>query len=379
MANTIVALDIGTTHLRGIEAQIKKDSLPKILKIHSIPLEAQVMESGLILNESMLTSAIKKLWREAKFSAKDVLAMATGEAYDNRVEKDVPWSPAKDFRKILPHHLKERLPFDVEDYYFDSHTLREYYKEDDLTDNQLYKEILVAGIQKTFTDSLVKVIEEAGLRPAGIDLMPLSLIRSYSLLSETPPEATVVSVELGGDITTIVIHQNSQPIYINTATPLGGTRITSEIAQEVGISLPEAEMLKKSYSVTPEERHALVAHNVFEDGTAKQTPYTKFTEDQKMLALNIISREVSNLILHIGDILEDAFSSRPESAHEIVLSGGGAGLYSLLPRIQSELNVPVKIAKPFGDEASNKIDPQVFINQHTYASIFGLLVNQDEF
>lgn len=377
MVNTIVALDLGTTHIRGIEAQIKNGSLPKILRIHSMPLEAQIVESGLIENPEALTAAVKKFWAEAKFSSKNVVAMATGNAYDNRVVPDIPWSPPEDFKKLLPHYLKERLPFDVEDYYFDAHTLNEYYKNDP-NDNQLYKLILVAGVHRKFTDLLISVLEGAGLRPAGIDIMPLSLIRSYSLLSEAPVNSTIVSVELGGDITTIVMHKNNQPVYINTASPLGGGRITAELAQELRLTMAEADILKVGLSLPAEQQAELVATNFYEDGTTKQTAFTSFTEDQKNQALGIISREVSHIIAHIGDILEDAFASRVETPFEIVLSGGGAGLYSLLPRVQSELGIPVRVAQPFGDEASNKIDPQVFINQHTYASVFGLLVGQNE-
>lgn len=378
MVNTVVALDIGTTHLRGIEAQIKEGQSPKILKIHHMALETQVVEAGIIKNEEMLTRALKKFWGEAKFSSKNVLTMATGDAYDNRVLNDVPWSPPEDFKKLLPHYLRERLPFDVEDYYFDAHTLNEYQKND-INDTQLYKQILVAGVHREFTDMLIKAVESAGLRPIGIDIMPLSLIRSYAFFNETLQNSTVVSVELGGDITTIVIHKNNQPVYINTAAPLGGTGITDIIAQELHVTSAEADVLKISFSMSPEKRAKLVATSFFKDGQTKMTPYSQFTEEQKQLALNIVAKEVSNIMTHIGDILEDALSSHVETPTEIILSGGGAGLYTLQSRIQSELGVLTKIAQPFGDEASNKINPEVFLNQHTYASVFGLLVGQNEF
>ena len=193
MVNTIVALDLGTTHLRGIEAQVKKGSLPKIIKIHSIPLESQIIVSGLIENEDSLKLAIKKLWTEAKFKSKIVVGMATGDAYDNRVLKDIPWSPPEDFKRLLTYYLRDRLPFDTEDYYFDAHTLEEYYKED-LNDQQRYKTILVAGVNRKFSDTFIKILEESGLRPLGIDIMPLALIRSYYATNEAPLNSTIVSI-----------------------------------------------------------------------------------------------------------------------------------------------------------------------------------------
>lgn len=377
MVNTIVALDLGTTHLRGIEAQVKKGSLPKIIKIHSIPLESQIIVSGLIENEDSLKLAIKKLWTEAKFKSKIVVGMATGDAYDNRVLKDIPWSPPEDFKRLLTYYLRDRLPFDTEDYYFDAHTLEEYYKED-LNDQQRYKTILVAGVNRKFSDTFIKILEESGLRPLGIDIMPLALIRSYYATNEAPLNSTIVSIELGGDITTIVIHKNSQPIYINTASPLGGLRITEAISKELHMTLPEAEMIKRAFAMSPEEQRETFATTFFEDGSTRQTLFSSIPEDTKNEAFTIIAREVSNIVGHISDILEDAFSNRNESPFEIALSGGGAELNSLLPRIQSELGIPTRILAPFGDEESKKIDPSIFIHQNNYVSIFGLLVGQED-
>jgi len=377
MVNSIVALDLGTTHLRGIEAQIKKGSLPKITKIHSVPLESQTIVSGLIENEDSLKVALRKLWSEAKFSTKRVVTMATGDSYDNRVVPDIPWSPDEDFKRLLPYYLKDRLPFDTEDYYFDAHTLDEYYKEDP-NDPQKYKRLMVAGVHRNYADALIRILEGNGLRPLSIDMMPLALIRAYHSINEAPFDSTIVSIELGGDITTIVIHKNAQPIYINTATPLGGMRVTDAISQELRLSLPEAEMLKLAFSMTSEEQQNAISTTFYEDGSTKQLTFSNIPEEQKSEAASIIAREVSNIVSHIGDILEDAFSNRNESPFEIVLSGGGSELYTLLPRIQSELGIPTRILAPFGEETSKKIDPEVFSHQNTYTSTFGLLIGQGD-
>jgi type IV pilus assembly protein PilM len=377
MVNTVVALDIGTTHIRGVEAQIKTGSLPKIVKTYSVPLESDIIVSGLIVSEEGLQTALKKLWSEAKFSSKNVISMATGDSYDNRVVADIPWSPPEDFKRLLPHYLRERLPYEIEDYYFDAHTLNEYRKDTE-TDSQLYKLILVAGVHREFADTLIKCIEATGMRPIGIDILPLALIRAYSSTSEAPEGTTIVSVELGGDITTIVMHKNGQPIYINTATPLGGARISTAIAKELQITMPEAEMLKTGLSLTPEEHKELIVTNFFQDGSTTQTRYLDFSEDKLNSAREIISREVSNIVTHIGDILEDAFNSRVDTPYEIVVSGGGAALVTLIPRLQTELAIATRLSQPFGEETTNKLSPTDLAKQHEYTAIFGLLVGQDE-
>ena len=144
------------------------------------------------------------------------------------------------------------------------------------------------------------------------------------------------------------------------------------------MTLPEAEMIKRAFAMSPEEQRETFATTFFEDGSTRQTLFSSIPEDTKNEAFTIIAREVSNIVGHISDILEDAFSNRNESPFEIALSGGGAELNSLLPRIQSELGIPTRILAPFGDEESKKIDPSIFIHQNNYVSIFGLLVGQED-
>lgn len=375
MAETIVALDMGTTHLRGIEAIVKKGSLPKILKVHSVPLELGILGNGMIRQEAELTEALKKLWSEGKFKAKKVVAMATGDAYDNRELRDVAWSPPADFKRMLPYYVKERLPYETDEYYFDSHTLDEYYK-DDPKDNQKYKRILVTGVSREYTDAFIRCVEGAGLIPIGLDILPLALIRAHAVNSEAPENAVIVSIDLGGDITTMVVHQNNQPQYTNTATPLGGIRITDEIAKSLGIHLAEAEMIKTSFSMTPEELDTLNSAVYFGDGTTRQVNYSDIKPEILEEASHIISREVTNLISHIGDILEDAFAERRENPFEIVLTGRGSELATLAERIQTELGVPVRMLQPLTN--NKQIPEEIQTHQNGYVGIYGLLVGRND-
>jgi cell division ATPase FtsA len=386
MVSTIVALDLGTTHIRGIEADIKNGHPPKIKKIYSLPIESEIISSGEIVNEEGLTRAIKKLWDQAKFKSKYVVAMAGGDAVDTRIQNDVPWSPPEDFKRLLPHYLKDTILLDVdEDYYFDAHTLHEYFKLPEENDTFAmndatavrYKTIMVAAVKQRFSDTLVRSIESAGLRPYALDILPMALIRATANSRDIPENASVVSIEIGGDLITIVIHKNLQPIYLDSAPLLGGLRVTSEIAQALGVTLQEAELLKTSFSLAPEQRADLKTTIYGEDGSTNVISYRNFSAIQKEQAAAVVAREVSNLVTHIGDIIEDAFSSTNDAPFRVILSGGGAGLHTLLSRVQSELGIPTVIIQPF-ENYDGKIEPEILANQHIYASVFGLLVGQNE-
>lgn len=377
--STIVALDLGHTRIRGMEAQLRKNGLPKILKVHSIPIESGIIESGEIKNKELLSDAIKQLFLEAKFVSKDIVVISTGNTYETRfITKDVPWMKPEDFKKALPHIIGKTTVIEVADYFFDSHTLNEYYStdEDDFT---LYKEILVTGATREHTNKLISIIEKLGKRPVGLEVLPLPLIRAYSVLNTPPMSASIVSIELGGDTTTISIHKDLQPIYINTTTPLGGSRITHTLAKELGVSTAEAEMIKRAFSL-PKEAQENVSTTVTEaDGSVETYKFKSYSEDVIYMAYEILNREVSQLIGHIEEIVEDAFSARTDAPFEIILSGGGANLYSLATRIQSQLSIPTKVLQIFDENSSeHRIDEHVINEQESYATLYGLLVGRHE-
>lgn len=378
MTSTIVALDLGTTHIRAIEAEIKNGRQPKIKKVYMHPLPANVITSGEINHEEDLTKALKEIWVKAKFSSKFVFAMAAGDSVDTRV-KDVPWSSDEDLVKALSFYIKDDVMLgDASEFYYGAHTLYEYFKPSERSESappDHMKTILLTAVKRRFVDSFIKSAEAAGLRPYSMDVLPLALIRATAGSQDIPENASVVSIDIGGDVVTIVVHRNLQPLYISSAPLLGGVRVTSQIAQTLGISLIEAELLKTSFSVPAENRNDLMTPIINDDGTVEEIYYRNFTTSQKEVAANLISREVTNLVTHIGDILEDAFTD--SNPFRLILSGGGAGLYTLQGRIQAELGVPTVISRPL-DNYNGKLPEDMVINQHIYTAIYGLIVGQDE-
>lgn len=376
MSDTIVALDLGTTHVRAIEARIQKGKLPVILKTHSINIDTPFMESGLITNPEILVDLLVRLWKEGKFASKKVYSMGTGESYDTQVVDNLPWSPDEDFKRMLPYHIRDSFSFEIEDYYFDAYTLNEYYKLDS-PDPQRYKKVLAVGVTKNYANTLIECLEKAKLIPIGIDIMPFTLIRAYYAApreDEIPNNAIIVNVDLGGDVTTIVIHQNAQPIYINMATPMGGRHITESIAKETQMMTQEAEMIKRSFAMSEEDRLEAETQIVFDDGSTRRTRLADLPDVTLELAQNVIAKQVSNLITHIHEILEDAFSTHPGKPFEIVFSGGGAELVTLKERAQSELQIPVSLLQPFSDKNSKKLKSDIINHQNKYIAIYGLLV-----
>lgn len=375
MAEKIVSLDIGSANLRAIEAEIRNNE-PKITKIFSTPLPPQVVDGGRILDEKGLTEEIGKLWKAAKFKARKVLVSVGGSSLQMRTVPNMPWSPEKDFKVMLPFALRDRIPLEVEEYYFDSHTLSEQRNPEDLL---IYKKILVTASDKDFVDTLARVLEANKLQMLALDALPLTLIRAHHLAYDYKPNTVVASIDVGAEDFTIILHKNHQPIHQHIATGLGGSRATERIAKELKITTPEAELLKTTSGYPLEEVKELTAIVPMPNGMVRTVKVKDFTKEQQDVAKRIIAEEVSIFIAHINEILDDFFANSQETTlHEIVLSGGGVMLSGFMPRLAGEF-MPPKLAKPFGDEASRKVAQEIFDNQHQFMVVLGTLVSRNEY
>ena len=381
MTSTIVALDLGTTHIRAFETEIRNNKPPKIKKFASVPLPADVISSGLIADEEALVKALKELWAKGKFNSKLVTGMVGGDALDTRL-KTIDWVSEEDLPEMLTFAIKDDVILgDSDEFYYSAHTLDEKYINETVPEGQepmsrpYKKDIFLTAAKRNYVDAFTRSVEAAGLRPVGMDALPLALIRATSQANDIPENANVVSIDIGADVVTIVAHKNLQPTYVASAPLLGGGRVTSEIADTLGVTLIEAELLKTSFSVPSDQHHLLTTTVIEEDGMVREISLENFDRIQKSEAADIISREVTNLVNHIGDNMEAAF---PDTIpFRIILSGGGAGLYTLVGRVQAELAVPTVVLQPF-EHYSGKLPDEVLANQHIFAALYGLVVGQNE-
>lgn len=369
MVEKIVALDVGSSSLKAIEATVKNGA-PVISRVASIPLDTHIVESGSIVSPDSFGRAVAKLWRDGKFTAKDVTTFVAGSPVVHRLVPDVPWARPEDFKKLLPHILGQKVPFEIDDYYLDAHTLDEYRKPGEPTP---LKNIAVTGVEKKNTDTLVNALSSHRLMLRKIDTLPFSLIRAYAFTEPDQKGISIASVELGSDTTTIVIHKDYQPVYIHSAPHLGARNITDRLTSELSLSFAEAEFLKVALGL-PSDIRSKVRTTVVLGSTPKQVTFESFGEEKIAAAQHIISQEVSNLIGHVNDIVDDSLGVTDNTPSKIILSGGGAGLATLRQRLGSEVAIKTELIRPFGDAQSKIVPDAVFAEQHRYAAVFGLLV-----
>lgn len=380
--NSVVGLDIGASSVKGVQATLKGGEV-FIEKVGSIPLAPDMIVDGRITSPEILATILTKLWKQARFTTKNV-ATAIGGSRTIARTAEFDWYRDDDFRKIFHMKLEDVFPVQLEDYYFDFHTLQESSKrERDKEDRELYvlkpkKFVLVVGAERSAVDDVIKSTQSAKLRPVGVDVNGLALLRA-ARPGISADDAADVTIDLGADTLTIVIHKFGQPIYLRNIPNVGGRPITQDIEQEFGIPHLKAEHRKLealSIGNLPTVKPASVENSVFSFSEEEKEEMVQELAPQIERSREIIDGHMSRIINSIRETV-DTFLYDQEGVDitkfsPFSLSGGVAATPGLAERLASEFQNGVALASPLTNYDNAGIPEEYANREHEFAVATGL-------
>ena len=343
----MVALDIGGTGIRAIQFTRGKNS-SRVKKDGFISLPDGAVVNGEVRDGDAVTEALKALWKDRKFSTKRVLFAVANNNVIVRI-KTLDWDFDDDFRSGLRYQesVVDELPFDDDKVLLDYHQLDEVTETLPNGDLRKQKVILLVAAESRMVDGFVSAIRGAGLSPEGIDSASFAMIRAArsqqadsvpaetvmdpevdealnTYLSDVTPtddELVEVVIDLGVDVTNVIIHQGGQPRFVRIVTGQGGRRLTRALMTRFGWDENEAETVKREVGLTSD----LVT------GVANPAQET-------------IAHVMSEFIAEIRTAIDYylTYSPNVQGVSRVVLSGAGTRMKGLAERVSSELRVPVE-------------------------------------
>ncbi|WP_250442757.1 type IV pilus assembly protein PilM [Actinotalea sp. C106] len=248
----VVGLDIGSTAVRAAELEFGPGGptgkhQPTLVRYAEVGLPAGAVLDAEVAEPETVASALRDLWRRAKFSTRDVV-LGVGNPRVIVRELDLPWLPMHQLRASLPFHVQELLPMPVEDALLDYYPVGEYVG----TSGRTVQGMLVAASRETVRSN-VMAAESAGLHPQMVDLNAFALLRAMARGEHA--QKVVALVDVGARTTNVIISAHGIPRFARTL-PSGGQDVTDALAGQMQIAGPEAEHLKTEigigYSVAPE-------------------------------------------------------------------------------------------------------------------------------
>ncbi|MFQ5840526.1 MAG: cell division protein FtsA [Candidatus Methylomirabilales bacterium] len=254
----IVGLDIGTTKICAIIAELTDDGRVDIIGIGTSPSKG--LRKGVVVNIDVTVDSIKRALEEAELMAgTDIHSVFIGIAgghikgFNSRgviaVSGKNKEITAKDIDRVIDAAKAVALPVDREVI----HVLPQEFILDDqggiteplgMTGVRLEAEVHIVTGAVTSAQNLIKCANRAGLEVQDIVLQPLA--SSLATLTPDEKELGVVLVDIGGGTSDIAVFVDGS-IWHTAVLSVGGDHVTNDIA--IGLRTPthEAEEIKKKH------------------------------------------------------------------------------------------------------------------------------------
>jgi type IV pilus assembly protein PilM len=311
MAHRSIGLDIGTSAVRAVELSLDEGHMPILENFGQVGLHAGCVVAGEVRDRSQLSEALERLWKEARFSHRQVKIGVAGLRAIIR-EIDMPLLPPNELDAAVRYKADEVIPFSMDETVLSAKVIAQVTSPE----GPPMLRVLVGAAHAEAVESVVTTVEMAGLEPISIDLQTAALARALFDPRFQMPEA-IVSV--GAGLTMIVVHQMGTLQFVRTLD-VGGETITAAIASALDIPLRDAEAAKRRLSF-----HG--SHDPQAAGTCEQ-------------AVGELVGEIHNSIRF--------FSSLPgrQPVTRIQLTGGGTRAPGFVAMMQATAGVPVALASP---------------------------------
>ncbi len=220
---------------------------------------------------------------------------------------------------------------------------------------KLETELFLITAKISIIDNLKKAINQSGIGVEGYIISPLAT--SASSVSQHEKNLGMVFIDIGADITEILVFSESRPVFLKVL-PLGGDNITKKIAEK--LSLPEgiAEKLKIENSTIEDIKKGekinvtVVSRKI----TISRAKLRGILISEYTNLFNIIKKE-----LDISGYIDSISSGALVCGQPVIMDG-------VLELAENIFNLPVKIGHIMNLGSAPKPLPS-----HIYATAVGLL------
>ena len=341
MARTLVGLDIGSTGVRAAEF-VPGRRRSTLRRFASVPLAPGVVRAGTVADGEALAEALKTLWSSAKFGTKEVrLGIANSSVMVRQMVLD--WMPPADFRQALRYQVQDALPMPVDDANLDYHLLEELELTEENQDPRRVARILLVAAAREVVDPFVEAARKAGLRTAGVDLLPFALVRARTPGGLDASGEAEAIVDIGADVVSVVVHAGGVPHYVRIIPGVGGDSITQAVQHGYQWSWEDAERTKVFVGLPG---HAQLDESQRATLTPRSDGLDHPAQKVVVTAATALVAEISTTLdfyrASTNEAAVAAGSERPTEVTRVLLTGSGARLGGLRELLENRLGTPVE-------------------------------------
>lgn len=393
---SVLGVDIGSQQIKIAEIKMQgREPAVTALGIAATP-ENTVDHTG-VYDVDQIAHVIKDLAHASGATVNQVVVSVAGQASVLVRTVEVP--------RQEPAELKEHMQWEVQrNVPFAESTIQSDFKAIPLADPASQNQDVIMAISpQSAIDTLVDIVKKAGKTVGAIDVEPLGLARAFKMAYGSEFDSkTVCIVDVGHKTTAINVYRDGY-LMLPRQVPLGGENFTRSIADQLQVSMEEAESIKTTRANIPESARTGQGATSFQ--TAAFQPFNPFDDALTLnpgLATNVpekdpnpgtgglydytaappsvsdatfgdpvvppvpdpvvppavapVDSEEKRVFDAFAQVLDefvsevrrsvDYYRSKGGDVHAVMLAGGGAKLPGLTELLTNSLGIPVQLLDP---------------------------------
>jgi cell division protein FtsA len=347
--NLVVALDIGTSKVAALVAELRADGTLEILGMGGH--ESKGLKKGVVVNIEATVNAVQRALEEAELMADCKIASAFTGIAGSHIKsfnstgmvaiKDREVG-ALDVERAIETAKAVNIPTDQQIL----HVLRQEFIIDGQED--VREPIGMSGVRLevkvhivtgavSAAQNIVKCVRRCGLQVNDLILQPLA--SSRAVLSEDETDLGVCLVDVGGGTSDIAVFTHGA-IRHTAVIPIAGDQITNDIAMALRTPTAEAEVIKVRHGVAL--RQLADPNEMIEvPGIGDRGPRVM----SRQTLAEVIEPRVEELFSLVQQVLrESGFEELLSSG--VVLTGGSSVMRGMVELGEEIFHMPVRVGVP---------------------------------
>ena len=349
MSKTVLAIDIGSTKICAIIAQINDDN--SIAVIGAGTTKAQGLKKGSITNIELASKSIKTAVSDAKRVAgsdiKRAIVSISGAYTKSLNSNGIVNIPNKEisFREIERVMQTSLYNANIPNEFEVLHALPFNFKVDDqdfiedplgMNASRLEVETHIITTQKSNLNNLKKAVRGAGIEVENVILNGYA--SAIATLNSDEKELGVAVIDMGGNSSNITIHIGNSIKY-NDFLGVGSNHVTSDLSMALHTPLNIADSVKLSYGSLLTPTNDLIELPIIGDEDSTH-------EVSLEVVHNVIFARVEETLMILAQFIENS-GLKDQIGAGVVLTGGFAKMEGIRDLAVATFgSMPVRVAKP---------------------------------
>ncbi len=349
MSKTVLAIDIGSTKICAIIAQINDDDSIQIIGAGTT--KAQGLKKGSITNIELASKSIKTAVSDAKRVAgsdiKRAIVSISGAYTKSLNSNGIVNIPNKEisFKEIERVMQTSLYNANIPNEFEVLHALPFNFKVDDqdfiedplgMNASRLEVETHIITTQKSNLNNLKKAVRGAGIEVENVILNGYA--SSIATLNQDEKELGVAVIDMGGNTSNITIHVGNSIKY-NDFLGVGSNHVTSDLSMALHTPLNIADSVKLNYGSLLTPSNDLIELPMIGDENNTH-------EVSLEVVHNVIFARVEETLMILAQFIENS-GLKEQIGAGVILTGGFSRMEGIRDlAIATFGSMPVRIAKP---------------------------------